>query len=462
LPQLSVAYTPEALADQVKNLPGAENLNIKFNQFSGYITIPGNSGDSKHLHYWFVESMNNPSTDPIAFWTNGGPGCSGLLGFLTEQGPFKPNADMSLSENEYAWNKISNMVFIEAPAGVGFSYSDDKADYTTGDAQVATDNYNLIQGFLNRFPEYRANDLYISSESYGGHYIPTLAQEIVNQNSQAATTGQKTLNFKGFAVGNPYTDPYSGTPAEIDTYWGHQLIPLPVYKEYQHACLKAETPNKAECALLAVKMLNGIGDLNPYALDYPVCLSESKAKYGRAQRIWQLTHQLAGMGIEPHQVGLKLKSEYEPCEETYATTYLNQLTVKAALHVNKDIKWNECSNKLHYNSTDMTEVSTAPIYNSLIDGKHRLNILVYSGDDDGVCGTIGTQNWIWALGYEVAGKSWKSYEVNGQVAGYLTQWKGTKLGFLTVHGAGHEVPAYKPEIAFDLWKNFLAGTFTDK
>jgi len=240
------------------------------------------------------------------------------------------------------------------------------------------------------------------------------------------------------------------------------LIPLPVYKEYQHACLKAETPNKAECALLAVKMLNGIGDLNPYALDYPVCLSESKAKYGRAQRIWQLTHQLAGMGIEPHQVGLKLKSEYEPCEENYATTYLNQLTVKAALHVNKDIKWNECSNKLHYNSTDMTEVSTAPIYNSLIDGKHRLNILVYSGDDDGVCGTIGTQNWIWALGYEVAGKSWKSYEVNGQVAGYLTQWKGTKLGFLTVHGAGHEVPAYKPEIAFDLWKNFLAGTFTDK
>ncbi len=51
LPQIS-AYTPEALADQVKNLPGAEKLNLKYNQFSGYITIPGNSGDSKHLHYW--------------------------------------------------------------------------------------------------------------------------------------------------------------------------------------------------------------------------------------------------------------------------------------------------------------------------------------------------------------------------------------------------------------------------
>ena len=59
------------------------------------------------------------------------------------------------------------MVFIESPAGVGFSYSDDKADLTNGDAQTAIDNYNLIQAFMNRFPDFRSNDLFISSESYG-------------------------------------------------------------------------------------------------------------------------------------------------------------------------------------------------------------------------------------------------------------------------------------------------------
>ena len=123
-------YTPEALKDQVLNLPGAEKLDVNFNQFSGYLNING----TKNNHYWLVEATNNPATDPVAFWTNGGPGCSGLLGFLTEQGPFRTdNKDLTLSANPYSWNTVANMVFIEAPCGVGFSYSDNPdVDYQTG------------------------------------------------------------------------------------------------------------------------------------------------------------------------------------------------------------------------------------------------------------------------------------------------------------------------------------------
>ena len=80
--------------------------------------------------------------------------------------------------------------------------------------------------------------------------------------------------------------------------------------------------------------------------------------------------------------------------------------------------------------------------------------------DDSVCGTIGTQDWIWNMGYESKGKIWQKYVVNGQTSGYFSEWRGTKLGFLTIHGAGHEVPTYKPEVALDMYKRYLAGEWT--
>jgi carboxypeptidase C (cathepsin A) len=452
------AYTAAALADQITNLPGAEGLNLTFNQFSGYLAIPGAQGNSKNVHYWLVESMSSPASDPLSFWTNGGPGCSGLIGFFTEMGPFRPNADLTLSLNEYAWNSVSNMVFIESPVGVGFSYSDSKADYTNDDAGTAVDNYNLIQAFLTRFPEFSSNDLYITSESYGGHYLPTLAKQIVDQNKAGSNP---IVNFKGFAVGNPYTNVYSGTPAMVDTYWGHQLISKPTYDNYVKTCITPTNPPKAKCLSLQNSLLDSVGNLNPYALDYPVCLtSSSQSKFGRAQRLWFLNHQLSAAGYtdEEKKTIIGSTDDYQPCEDNYSDAYLRQASVQAAIHVKTDPKWQECSYTLSYSYAD-SSVSTAPIYNYLIDGGFGLNILVYSGDDDAICATIGTQDWIWGLGYKITSE-WQSYIVSGQTAGYLTKWSGSKLAFLTVHGAGHEVPTYKPEVALSLYKSYLKGDFT--
>lgn len=54
-----------------------------------------------------VESQSNPQEDPIVVWFNGGPGCSSLIGFLEELGPFRVNPDGStLFENVFSWNKV--------------------------------------------------------------------------------------------------------------------------------------------------------------------------------------------------------------------------------------------------------------------------------------------------------------------------------------------------------------------
>ena len=221
----------------------------------------------------------------VAFWTNGGPGCSGLIGFLTEQGPFRPNSDMTLTLNQFSWNTVANMVFIEQPAGVGFSFSYNTSDYKTGDAQSASDNYELIQAFMSRFPEYRKNDLYISSESYGGHYMPTLAKQIVLENSRNSNLETK-LNFKGFAVGNPYTNPFSGLPAMMETFWGHQLLSLPSWLDFKRNCsdvpyaeivddmasnlnsnsVGVDDATIENCYGAIEQVLQEVGSLNPYGI----------------------------------------------------------------------------------------------------------------------------------------------------------------------------------------------------
>lgn len=151
--------------------------------------------------------------------------------------------------------------------------------------------------------------------------------------------------------------------------------------------------------------------------------------------------------------------EYNPCTDVAATDYMNTPSVQEALHVNSSIVWEECSNTVKYAfSNEFLTMSS--YYPKLVDD--GMKILVYSGDDDGVCGTEGTQSWIYDLGYRVS-SSWKSWEYNGQPSGFLTKFdtsrtKGGKLSFLTVHASGHEVPTYTPGPALQLFKSFLDGT----
>lgn len=83
--------------------------------------------------------------------------------------------------------QIANMIFLESPAGVGYSYSDD-GNYFTDDDQTAQDNYAAVQNFFVKFPEYLPNPLFLTGESYAGMYVPMLAYLIVN--------GTNSLNFQ--------------------------------------------------------------------------------------------------------------------------------------------------------------------------------------------------------------------------------------------------------------------------
>jgi len=142
--------------------------------FSGYLDVDNNS---THMHYFFFPSQGSPSNDPILIWFNGGPGCSSLLGALYEHGPFILNdAFGALINNKWSWNKKANVLYIESPAQVGYSYMDGKPPTWTDD-MVAKLNAKAIIEFFETWKEYQGRDTYISGESYGGIYVPTVFYE---------------------------------------------------------------------------------------------------------------------------------------------------------------------------------------------------------------------------------------------------------------------------------------------
>lgn len=152
LESLALTTTPLSQPPQITSLPGYNGPSLSM--YSGYITVNASAG--RALFYWLVEATRvDPTTAPIIFWYQGGPGCSGLGGLMTENGPFLPNPAGGLMENPIAWTHLANVVYLEQPAFVGFSYSNTSSDMNTNDAIAAADNYAFVQGFLKAFPDYQ-------------------------------------------------------------------------------------------------------------------------------------------------------------------------------------------------------------------------------------------------------------------------------------------------------------------
>lgn len=453
-----ITYTDEALNDQVISLPGL-NYDTGFNQFSGYVNL---QGTKKYIHYWLTESEQNPDVSPVVFWTNGGPGCSGLIGMMTEQGPFKPDVNNNLIKNEWAWNKITNMVFLEQPVGVGFSYSDNSADYKIDDKQAAQDNLQTILGFLAKFPHFvtNKNKIYITSESYGGHYMPTLTQAIFDYNEQQLKTNGTLINFAGMAVGNPYVDFYSGTGAMMETYNNFNLIPYPMWQSYvDQGCTDPSVLlNNSVCSGYILKFEKMVGNINPYALEYPACVTSQQ------QYISNFMHYDSFKSNLLNDQAIT----YEPCEEDYAIAYLNNNDVKKALHVRTDIQWLDCSRTTKYSTADRMK-STKHIYKELLLNKNWPNfrMMVYYGDVDSVC-SHSYSKWLFDLGFAYKNSNlWNIWSVDGQTSGFITQFitpldskeVPNRFTYATVHGAGHECPAYKPKEAFILFQAFINADY---
>ncbi|KAA8542059.1 hypothetical protein F0562_023211 [Nyssa sinensis] len=427
-----------SLFDKITQLPG--QCFVGFQQFSGYVTVDDKK--QRALFYYFVEAEFDPVSKPLVLWLNGGPGCSSLgVGAFSENGPFRPKGQF-LIRNEYSWNKEANMLYLETPIGVGFSYSSDSSSVTVNDEITARDNLVFLQRWFLKFPEYRKRDLFITGESYAGHYIPQLAKLMIQFNKK-----EKLFNLKGIALGNPVLEFATDFNSRAEFFWSHGLISDSTYKMFTSACNYSRYVSeyyRDSVSTVCSRVMSQVGRetsrfVDKYDVTLDVCISSvfSQSKI-----------------ISPQEVSETI----DVCVEDETVNYLNRQDVQKALHAQLVgvRRWDVCSNILDYELLDV-EIPTISIVGSLV--KAGISVLVYSGDQDSVIPLIGSRKLVHELAKELGLNTTVPYRVwfEGQQVGGWTQVYGNILSFATIRGASHEAPFSQPERSLVLFKSFLQG-----
>jgi carboxypeptidase D len=169
--------------------------------------------------------MDDPT--PCAKNPLGGPGCSSMIGLFQENGPCKfTGSSTTPVNNSYSFNNYANMIYIDQPIGVGFSYGTDDVTSTVTAAPYV---WKLIQAFYASFPQYESRDFGIFTESYGGHYGPEFTKYIQDQNK--ANAGEK-INIVALGVNNGWIDFKIQEKAYVQFSYNNTYKPLITQSQY--------------------------------------------------------------------------------------------------------------------------------------------------------------------------------------------------------------------------------------
>lgn len=432
----------DAAADRVAYIPGWPSP-IPFDVYAGYLDIPN---AARSLFYIMTMSQHDPANAPVVLWLNGGPACSSLMGFASEVGPFvfeDGQSQVNGTLNPYAWNKRANLVFLESPAGVGFSQANVSAT-SYSDNETCIEQLAGLIVFFARFPNLAKNEFYIAGESYAGIYIPNLAAAIDAHNAKVGRSDPTFINLKGIMVGNGVANRSSLTGASIEFYYKHDFIPEKYYQMVMKYCYG--TPGDQLACNFINSIVNSMLDgVNPYSV-YRECFPNPSQPLQR-NYLYRYTPWY------PLKTGKKLGTTIIPCVlSTGGYAFFNNPAVRQALHVNDTRYWDSCNDNI-FRKYVKQGPGTVGQYQYLKGKGYK--ILVYGGDTDAVVPISDAIKWVYGLGWDTI-TPYGPWYCDGQLAGWTAQFDGVNL--TTVRGAGHMVPQWSRPQAFLLFDSFINGT----
>ncbi|GMF56839.1 unnamed protein product [Phytophthora fragariaefolia] len=383
-------------------------------QDAGYVKLENKIDD--YYFYWYFESRRSPATDPLVLWLTGGPGGSSIMAMLAENGPCKILPGITPETNLYSWTNQANVVWLDQPTSVGFSYGSQQ-DKDFNETNVGENIFWFLHGFLEKHPELEEREFFVTGESYGGHYVPVAAHYIWKKN-QASPASLK-LDIQGVTIGNGLTNP---------------IIQVCV-------CLKRDQCN-VECVDLTQKC----------QLD-----NTNRAICSNAQGCWKQKL------IAPFEAAQRNRYDIrQPCYPDFPLcynfshihAYLDSARVREMLHVDQNLgPWLEINNDVF--QTFVTDGDWSMSYDTYIADllNDDLRVLIYAGDADIMCNWMGNQAWTLALDWR--GKdSFNAAEEQTLLARDPLMYDGAKVSNAGVVRSFNNCAL----VRLDLFNRFLAGS----
>lgn len=497
-------------------------------QYTGFVTIPPftllpvQQNYTINTFFWFIEARQTPEIAPLTIYLNGGPGSSSMVGLFQEVGPCEV---VELTEDQlgtqariWGWDRSSNLLFIDQPDQVGFSYdavTNASLNLLSGDIsypptdvpngqlpysflngsfgsgnQASTANtsnvaaqatWHMLQAFLGAFPQYNSGNrttdvnaartapigINLFAESYGGHYGPAFASFWESQNQlrrigsiPSNSTVEIHLASLGIIQGcvdDLVQGEYYPRFASNNTY-GIQAISLAgsitAAGEYVSANGCQQLLESCRAAALML-------DPNNYGDSQAVNDKCKQAQSDCQDHVVFGPYSASGRSIYDIT-----QSDLNPFPKSTYLEYLNMLSVQKA--IGSPVNYTETSAPVvnAFQSTgDYAKGNQISALASLLNSGIRV-ALIY-GDRDYACNWLGGE----ALSFSIAGSvpqytpfygaGYAPLVTNSNYVGGVVRQFGN-LSFTRIYDAGHLIGAYQPESLFELFSRIIQGVDLSK
>ena len=387
---------------------------LRSRHYSGLVRVPAapfafpwaGATPAVDMHYVYVESESDPSSDPLVLWLQGGPGSSGIgMGSFGELGPLRLDSrsvdGLNATEppsplrNPDTWSTFASLLFVDY-ASVGFSSCADATDCTWDDAKAVNSIADFLDDFATRlFPSQRGATLWIAGESYAGILVTALAATLEQRAVAAAAAARgdaapsprdgAALTLGGILHGNGAIGHFMGgehlrgawpdgfntndMPEDVrhhvDFFYRAGLADEPLYESVQAACAADWWRPTAACSARLREMAAAIGEFerrgsywNVYNIhdtcsDMPHAAAAAQGHRATTTAVPPMTTMARAVGSSVAALDAAEHSETWYCGGDAATSrYMNHPSVRAAMGITEslprweldvDLDW-RCSN----------------------------------------------------------------------------------------------------------------------